>query len=75
MKPTNQILRMLEQRREAGKRTNSLDCKIIEWFDKHGVPYEDHETGDDLANSIMLVTEPEVLFRLSVEVIRKFDRR
>jgi hypothetical protein len=74
MKPTKQILNLLKQRQLAGERLNSLDCMVVDWFDSHKILYQNTETGEFLVNSIMLITEPKILTRLSIEAIEKQEQ-
>lgn len=67
MKPTKEILNLLEKRRKYGELANSYDARVLEWYNKHNV---------DIVNILndygcMLTTEPSVYQRLTLERIEE----
>ena len=56
MKPTEEILSLLENRRKAGEELSGYDLQVREWCNRNGVEVYDIER----LNSCMLVSEPMV---------------
>lgn len=69
MKPTEEILSLLEKRRRAGEELGCYDLQVHEWCDKNGVVIDDIER----FNSCMLVSEPIVYENLFLQRIEETD--
>ena len=67
MKPTKEILNLLEKRRKYGELTNSYDVRVLEWCNKHNVDVVDIQND----YGCMLTTEPSVYKRLTLERIEE----
>ena len=55
MKPTKEILELIEKRKKYGELANSYDCMVQKWCSNHGVDIS------DILNDYgcMLTTEPD----------------
>lgn len=69
MKPTEEILSLLENRRKAGEELGGYDLQVREWCDRNGVRVDDIER----LNSCMLVSEPIVYEGLFLQRIEETD--
>lgn len=69
MKPTKEILALLEKRRKAGEDVMAYESEVVSWCDKHGVQTDDITR----FNGCMLVTEPSTYERLFVERIEETE--
>lgn len=67
MKPTKEILALLEKRRKAGEDAMAYESEVVSWCDKHGV-----QTDDIIRfNGCMIVTEPGTYEQLFLERIEE----
>ena len=67
MKPTKEILRLLEKRRNAGEEVTAYEAMVNEWCEKHGVDVSDIY----YKNGCMLITEPSTYEQLYLERIKE----
>lgn len=67
MKPTEEILRLLEKRRNAGEEVNAYEAMVNEWCEKNGVDVSDIY----YKNGCMLITEPSTYEQLYLERIKE----
>ena len=67
MKPTKEILSLLEKRRKAGEDANKYECFVNKWCKKHGVDIDDIYW----ENGCMLTTEPATYERLYLKRINE----
>jgi len=65
MKPTREILNLIEKRMKYGELANSYDCKVQEWCNTHGVDIT------DILNDYgcMLTTEPSNYASMTIDKI------
>jgi hypothetical protein len=68
MKPTKEILDLIEKRRKYGSLANSFDSKVYKWCEKQGIDY----TELMLSYGCMLTSEPDVYAKLTIEMIESY---
>ena len=67
MKPTQEILKLLEKRTKAGNNLNYYDIAVREWCDKHNVNVLDIEN----SYGCMVSTEPYAYEKMFIERIKE----
>jgi hypothetical protein len=69
MKPTKEILDLIEKRRKYGALANSFDSKVHQWCEEHGID----DTTVMLEYGCMLTTEPDTYADLTLKLIENIS--